>query len=234
MNAYSHVIFRLLDATIGDAGLPLAVREQAAYISASFLSHHNNYRLMAQVSALFNGDKLLHASHRSNGLNENALVPVRRHGPILQAIANDYHVAPTVADFEGHPIELISILDPTIEAGLLGEKIFELHQALVSMERVANEDLARFTRQYGYHYIFRAGLNQYYMTKAVAEKVNFLRQDPRGNEYRAQAQRICYEAMENRPNLNDAEKNIVIRAVNCVPEDAHRFCKSIQPEYADS
>ncbi|KAL4952127.1 hypothetical protein BDW69DRAFT_200961 [Aspergillus filifer] len=223
MNAYSNIIFRLLDATVGNAGLPLTMREQAAYISASFMSHHNSYRLMAQVSALFNGGKLLHASHRASEVNEIADIPVRRHGPILQAIVNDYHVAPTVADFEGHPIELVSLLDPAIETGLLGEKKFELHQTLVSMETSANEDLARYTRQYGYHYVFRAGLNQYYMTKAIAEKVNFLRQDPRGHVYRIQAQRICYEALESRPNLNNVEKNIIVRAVNCIPEDAYQF-----------
>ncbi|KAL4805462.1 hypothetical protein BDV18DRAFT_19402 [Aspergillus unguis] len=223
MNVYSAAIFRLLEATIGNAGLPLALREQAAYISASFASHSNSYRLMAQVSALFNGGKLLHASHRPNGLDDNPQVPVHRHGPILQAIVNDHHVHPAAADFEGRPIELVSILDPDIQAELVGEKAFELHQRLVSLERVANEDLARYTRQYGYHYIFRAGLNQYYMTKAVAEKVNFLRQDPRGNGYRTQAQRLCYEVINQRPNLSDAEKNLVIQAINCVPEDAHRF-----------
>ncbi|OJJ61340.1 hypothetical protein ASPSYDRAFT_824807 [Aspergillus sydowii CBS 593.65] len=223
MNIYCQTIFRLLDQIVGDAGFPLTQREQAAYIAASFASHHNSYRLMAQVSALFNGGKLLHASHRNIGIEGNLEVPVCRHGTIIQAIANDYHVTPTVPDFEGHPIELASILDPAIESRLTGEKVFELHQILVSMERMANEELARYTRQYGYHYIFRAGLNQYYMTKAVAEKVNFLRQDARGHGHQVRAQRLCYQAMEYSPNLSDAEKNIVVCALNCVPEDAHRF-----------
>lgn len=164
MNTYNQAIFRVLDATVADAGLPLTLREQAAYILASFAAHNNSYRLMAQVSALFNGGKLLHSSHRPNGLNDNAQVPVHRHGPILHALVNDNHVIPTAADFEGRPIELISALDPVIEAGLVGEKAFELHQSLVLMERLANEDLARCTRRYGYHYIFRAGLNEYYLT----------------------------------------------------------------------
>ncbi|KAI9374653.1 hypothetical protein BJX61DRAFT_540560 [Aspergillus egyptiacus] len=213
----------LLDSTVRNAGLPLELREQAAYISASFATHNNSYRLMAQVSALFNGGNLLHPSHRIRGLDGNAQPPVRRHGPTLQAVVNDYHVSPTAADFEGHPIELVSLLDPAIQNRLPGAKIFDLHRTLIRMERIANEELARYTQQYGYHYIFRAGLNQYYMTKAVAEKVSFLRQDPRGEEYRVNSQRLCYEAMEHRPNLNDAEKGIVLRLTNCVPEDAHRF-----------
>ncbi|KAL2814388.1 hypothetical protein BDW59DRAFT_167175 [Aspergillus cavernicola] len=223
MDCFSRTIFMFLDATIGNAGLPLELREQAAYISASFASHNNSYRLMAQVSALFNGSNVLHSSHRVGGINGDVLLPVRRHGPILQAIVNDHRVAPTAADFEGRPIELVSILDPAIQTTLEGAKVFKLHQALVVMEKTANEDLARYTRQYGYHHIFRAGLNQYYMTKAVAEKVNFLRQDPRGDAFRVQSQKICYEAMERHPNLNDAEKGIVLQITNCVPEDAHRF-----------
>ncbi|RDW86142.1 putative mating locus protein [Aspergillus mulundensis] len=223
MDAYSQTIFRLLGATIRNADAPLALREQAAYISASFASHQNSYRLMAQVSTLFNGGVILHASHRLLGLGEIAEAPVGRHGPALQAIVTGHRVRPNPADFEGHPIELLSILDPAIQAGLAGEKMFQLHQALVTMERNANEDLARYTRQYGYHYIFRAGLRQYYMTKAVAENVVLLEQDPRGQDYRLLAQRTCYAAIDQRPNMTNVEKEVVIRAINCVPQDAHRF-----------
>jgi hypothetical protein len=164
MDAYRQTIFRLLDSTIRNTELPLELIEQAIYIKASFASHHNLYRLMAQVSALFNGGDLLHRSHRTTELDGVAQAPVCRHGPALQAIMNARHVNPTVADFEGHPIELVSVLNSLFERVLPGEKIFGLHETLISMERTANENLARYTAQYGYHYIFRAGLNQYYMT----------------------------------------------------------------------
>lgn len=62
-------------------------------------------------------------------------------------------------------------------------------------------------------------------SKAVAEKVHFLRQDHRGHRFRNLAQQLCFRAIEYRPNLNDAEKDRIIRAINCYPEDAHRFCK---------
>ncbi|KAL4885005.1 hypothetical protein BJY04DRAFT_157094 [Aspergillus karnatakaensis] len=223
MEAYRQTIFRFLDATIDNAGLPLERREQAIYIKTSFAGHRNMYRLMAQVSALFNGGNLLHASHRVPRLDAPAQALVRRHGPAIQAIVTARRVNPTVADFEGHPIELVSILNPFFERALPGEKIFKLHQTLVAAERAANEHLARLTAHYGYHYIFRTGLNQYYLTKVVAAKVNFLRLDHRGEGNRMLAQRICYEVMDRRPNMTDAEKAHIIRALNCNADEVRRF-----------
>ncbi|KAL3472666.1 hypothetical protein BJX99DRAFT_249531 [Aspergillus californicus] len=220
MDCYALAISMFLNATVGNANTPMERREQAAYILASFASHNNTYRLMAQVSALFNGCTVLHSSHQIDG---NAELPVRRHGRVLQALVNDHRIAATPADFEGHPIELVSALDPALANALGGANKFALHQALIASETAANEDFARYTRQYGYHHIFRAGLKQYYMTKAVAEKVNFFREDRRGQQYRTGAQMYCYRALDQRPTLNDIEKAVVVQAINCAPEDAQRL-----------
>ncbi|KAL2793306.1 hypothetical protein BJX66DRAFT_338910 [Aspergillus keveii] len=220
---YAAIIFRLLDDTIANANVPLGVREQATYVKVSYTTHRNTYRLMAQTSVIFNGGNVLHPSHGNQGPNGNAHLPVYRLGGVIRAIAMDHQVTPGPGDYEGHPIELLSILDPAIQNGLPGERIFDLHRYLIAMERVANEHLARLTRQYGYHYILRAGLEEYYMTKAVAEAVIFLRADRRGVAYRVRAQRACYEAMEETPTLTDQRKAEVINFVNCAPEDAHRF-----------
>ncbi|KAL4980556.1 hypothetical protein BDW66DRAFT_147484 [Aspergillus desertorum] len=119
---------------------------------------------MAQVSALFNGGKVLYASHRSIGLDRNAEALISRLAPTVQAIVNDRLVGPTAADFGGRPIELLTILGlDIIVAGLAGEIVFKLHQAFV-LERNVNEDSVYYTRQYGYRHIFRAGLGEYYMT----------------------------------------------------------------------
>ncbi|KKK24904.1 hypothetical protein ARAM_000111 [Aspergillus rambellii] len=228
MDPFTRALLSFLETSIGNANLSPEQREQAAYIKASFPVHGNSYRLMAQIAALFNGQVLIHPSHRGNGLKEGGQMPVCRDAKYLQAIVNDYHVTPTISDFEGHPIELMSILEPDIEAMVEGAERFKFHQALLKMEKKANEDLARYTKKYGYHFILRAGLKQYYLTKTVAENINFLRQDPRGDQSRMEAQKICYEAMDDHPHLSDREKTILVQATNCVPEDAHQFWSWIE------
>ncbi|KAL2853879.1 hypothetical protein BJY01DRAFT_243873 [Aspergillus pseudoustus] len=222
-NIYAAAILRLLDTTTADVNHPLELREQATYIKASYTTHRDTYRLMAQVSALFNSGNLLHPSHRTQAPDGNAHLPVQRLGPVLHAIGTVHGVSPDVPDFEGHPIELFSKLDPAIRNAAVGLTRYHLDRHLIALERVANEHLARLTRQYGYHYIFRAGLTQYYQTKAVADCLIFLRRDHRGVAYRVNAQRLCYEALEQFPTLTAREKNWLIAFVRAAPEDVHRF-----------
>lgn len=157
-------LLKFLEAVSQDAGLTPQKREVATYIRLSFGTHKNTYRLMAQVSELVAGELQIPQSHRANGATEDGVDAVRLNSRYLQAIINDFRVTPTIADLEGHAIEIISVLDPTIERSLKGENRFRFHKAILAMEKMANEDLARCTRKYGYHYIFRAGLQQYYMT----------------------------------------------------------------------
>lgn len=119
---------------------------------------------MAQISALSNGEMVINTSHRTRSITEDRHVPVSRFGVCLQALMTDFCITPTVPDFEGHPIELYSILDPIVENWISGEQEFEFHRTLLSMENRANEHLAHLTKKYGYHFIFRIGLQQYYMT----------------------------------------------------------------------
>ncbi|OJJ34230.1 hypothetical protein ASPWEDRAFT_567393 [Aspergillus wentii DTO 134E9] len=226
MDQYGNALLRYLGTMARDARFSSEQREQATYMAISFLTHKNTCRLMAQISALTSDEMTIYPSHRVGA--DDSESPVRRHGKYLQAIMTDFRIIPTIADFEGHPIELISILDPAIENSLKGEKKFRFHQELLSMEKKANDDLARCTKQYGYHYIFRAGLQQYYMTKAVVERINFWRPDHRGDEYRVHAQKLCYEAMEMRVILNTAEKRILVQATACLPDDALKFWKWLE------
>ncbi|KAE8321091.1 hypothetical protein BDV39DRAFT_212734 [Aspergillus sergii] len=223
MSTLCKVLLRLLRAIAHDACLSSEQREQAIYIGVSFLAHKNTCRLMAQVSGLIKGEVIINPCHRVIGASEHTKTLAHRHGKYLRAVMTDFRIAPTIADFEGHPIELVSILDPAVENSLPGEKRFQLHEDLISMEKKANEDLIRCTEDYGYHYIFRAGLQEYYMTKTVVENVNFWRPDPRGNDYRVHIQKLCYEAMETRLRLNDAEKRALVQATDCNMEDAYKF-----------
>lgn len=142
---------------------PPAERNGANYILATYSQHRNVYRLMAQVSALCNGETVLHVSHNArSGAGDNSLVT--RFGQCLQALMTDFRIRPTIADFEGHPIELYSALDPTIHRMIGSDKKFQFHRALLAMEKRANEHLAHLTQKYGYHFIFRIGLKQFYMT----------------------------------------------------------------------
>ncbi|KAL1998213.1 hypothetical protein VTN02DRAFT_6633 [Thermoascus thermophilus] len=224
MDPYSAILLQWLQGMAADANLRPAKRMKASYIVTSFHTHRNTIRLMAQVSALSRGALEIPACHLIAPATELPQNAVNRHGQLLQAIVADFGIIPTLADFEGHPIELISILPPDIEDVLDGDKRLELHKTILHMERVANAKLNECTDKYGYHYIFRAGIRQYYMTKAVVEHVNFLRPDPRGEEYRAFAQNLCYEAIEKYPCLNSTEKRMIILAIRCFPQDALGFC----------
>jgi hypothetical protein len=164
MDPFSVALLKFLEAVSQDAGLTPQKREVATYVRLSFGAHKNAYRLMAQVSEFVAGELRIHSSHRANGTTEDGVDAVHLNSRYLQAIVSDFQVTPTIADLEGHPIELISVLDPAIERSLKGENRFRFHKAILAMEKAANEDLARCTRKYGYHYIFRAGLQQYYMT----------------------------------------------------------------------
>ena len=104
---------------------------------------------MAQISALSNGEMVLHLPHRARALPEGKDSPVHHFGFYLHALMADFHFIPTVADFEGHPIELYSILDPAVQGWVSGEQEFEFHRALLAMERRANEHLAHLTQKYG-------------------------------------------------------------------------------------
>lgn len=118
---------------------------------------------MAQVLALSRGALEIPACHRIAPATELPQNAVNRHGQLLQAILTDFGIIPTLADFEGHSIELISTLPPDIEDVLDGDKRLELHKTILDMERVANAKLNECTDKYGYHYVFRAGIRQYYM-----------------------------------------------------------------------
>jgi hypothetical protein len=164
MSTPCNALLKLVGAIAHEAGLSTDRREMAIYIGASFLTHKNTCRLMAQVSALIRGGIFINPSHRVDGTSEDVETLVHRHAKYLQVVMTDFCITPTIADLEGHPIELISVLDPAIENSLRGEKRFQFHQALLDMERKANEDLIKCTREYGYHYIFRTGLQEYYLT----------------------------------------------------------------------
>ncbi|PYI02146.1 putative mating locus protein [Aspergillus sclerotiicarbonarius CBS 121057] len=223
MELIVNTLLQFLDGMAGNAKHAAQLREKASYISASFCVHKNVGRLMAQITALTKGEKLIYPSHRSYGSTKSTKTPVCRHRKYLQAIIADYRVKPSIADIKGRPIQFIGILDPAIEKLVQGEYLFEFHHALVYAEKKANEDLAILAKVYGYHYIFRIGLMEYYMAKTVIENINFLRPDYRGDAYRVCAQTCFYDAMDKHLNLNATEKELIVRAVDCRSEDAHRF-----------
>ncbi|PWY67506.1 hypothetical protein BO70DRAFT_400540 [Aspergillus heteromorphus CBS 117.55] len=221
--AVTEILLRTLDGIAGDAGKAPELREKAMYVSAAFRKHRNVTRLMAQVTALNRDEELIHPSHRIHGATEAAETRVGRYGNFLQAIMTDHNIKPSVADIEGHPIQLINSLDPEIEHVLKDNDLFRFHQALLRAEKKANDDLAKATKDFGYHWVFRVGLKEYYLTKTIVEKVNFIRPDYRGDAYRAHTQACCYDVMERRVRLNDAEKQLIVRLMGCQPADAHRF-----------
>ncbi|PLB51677.1 putative mating locus protein [Aspergillus steynii IBT 23096] len=216
-------IMRYLSRVSQDESMSPDLREQATYIGVAYQSHRNMCRLVAQVSVFTRGEFMIHPSHRVNLLGENLDTAVRRHAKEVLNAISDHHTVPSLGDLEGHPIELYSILDARIERAMTGENRILFHQELLINEKKANGDLTRIIRKFGYHYIFRAGLQEYYMTKTVAAMVNFFRPDGRGDEFRISTQQTCYNFLEARLRLSPEEKANLIQRTRCFPEDAHKF-----------
>lgn len=139
-------------------------RNKALYIAASFNVHRNSTRLMAQIAEFATGDTDFFHCHRIGRTTEMVEKAVDRHIERLQSVVAEFGAIPNVADFEGHAIELISTLPDGIENLLDTEKKLEFHRDLLHLETEANKTLDEYTSRYGYHYIFRAGLRNYYMT----------------------------------------------------------------------
>ncbi|RHZ70536.1 hypothetical protein CDV55_106444 [Aspergillus turcosus] len=217
------VLLWYLGTVADNARYPPDLRNKATHIIVSFMRHGNAYRLMAQATELARGELVMYPFQRVNNIPRNLGLPVRRFGRNIHAITTAFGIIPTNADYEGHPIELISILDPAVEGRMNDNQRLAFHQALLVKERQANADLTRCVQRYGYHYIFRAGLQQYYMTKTVVEMLNFWTPDPRGNAYRVRVQHICYAAIERRLRLSNLEKTLLIRNTRSLPNDALRF-----------
>lgn len=158
------VLLWYLGTVADDARYPPDLRNKATHIIVSFMRHRNAYRLLAQATELARGELVMYPFQQVGNIPRNIGLPVRRFSQNIRAITTAFGIIPTNEDNEGHPIELISILDPAIEASMNDNQKFEFHRLLLVKERQANADLARSVQRYGYHYIFRAGLQQYYMT----------------------------------------------------------------------
>ncbi|PLB39313.1 putative mating locus protein [Aspergillus candidus] len=196
-------------------------RELAMFLCISYNFHRNVNLLVAQASALAQGKNFIHSSHRVQDPN----TAVYRHGISVQNLMNEHGIFPNLSDLDGRPISLLHMASSSIEPALNGPAKMIFYDNLLAMERKANEDLARCVEKYGYHYIFKVGLQEYYVSKLVTEHVTFWRRHPLGDEHRARAQRICYEFAERRLRLNASEKQILIQITHSVPEDANKFCK---------
>ncbi|PYI30751.1 putative mating locus protein, partial [Aspergillus indologenus CBS 114.80] len=232
MAVETKVLLRVIDELRADASLDYQTRQRAAYISASFSVHANKFRLMAQAAALDAGEFEIPSPHLIHNPDENTKTLVQLHGKNLQAVMSEYDVKPGIGDFEGHPVNLFGMLDGDIDTILEGEKLAKFHRALLRAETNANNDLARATKKYGYHYIFRVGLSHYYLAKTIAEHVNFWKTDDRGVAYGAQTQALCYRAMERRICLNGNEKSFIVRMTKSRPEDARRFWSFLEHQRA--
>jgi hypothetical protein len=158
------VLLWYLGTVADNARYPPDLRDKATHIIVSFMRHRNAYRLLAQASELARGELVMYPFQQAGNIPRNIGLPVRRFSQNIRAITTAFGIIPTNADYEGQPIELISILDPAVEGNMNDNQKLQFHRALLVKERQANADLARCVQRYGYHYIFRAGLQQYYMT----------------------------------------------------------------------
>lgn len=157
-------IMKYLSRVSQDDSFDAELREQATYIGVSYQSHKSLPRLVAHLHVFLKGEFRIHPSHRVNLLGENLDTAVRRHAKDVLNAISDYNIVPSLADLEGHPIELYSICDARVERSLNNDNRILFHGELLINEKKANDDLTRVIRKFGYHPIFRAGLQEYYMT----------------------------------------------------------------------
>lgn len=151
-----------LRATQKDSSKPPSRRMQAFYIMDFYEHNRNDYHLMAQVHAMCRGELFLPRpiAYNPDWQPSNLAQRCARH---VEDTVLRFEAIPTLADFEGHPIKLLNRFPKSIETSLEGEARFQMHRAMVAYERLAEEQLARLVKMYGYHYILHAGLRQFFM-----------------------------------------------------------------------
>lgn len=169
MEAQGESLMRFLWEVSRNQEIPYEQRDGATYVAVLFIAHRNAPRLMAQVSALLRGERVIQTSYDVGSVAQNNATsqcnqPTRRYGGQLHAAIAQFNIVPSPADFEGHPLKLANNLERGLEDGMNNMGKVKLHQTLSGFEQGANRDLSNLVARYGYHYIFRFGLGQYYMT----------------------------------------------------------------------
>lgn len=169
MEAQGESLLRFLWQVSRNQEIPYDQREGATYVAVLFLAHRNTPRLMAQVSALLRGEQVIQTSFDAGTVAQNNAISqctqlARRYGGQLYATIAQFNIIPSLGDFEGHPLKLANNLERGLEDGMNNMSKVKLHQALSGFQQGANRDLSNLVARYGYHYIFRLGLGQYYMT----------------------------------------------------------------------
>lgn len=152
-----------LRVTQKDSSKSPSRRLQAFYILDFYEKYRNEYHLMAQVLAMCRDELFLPRplAYNPNWKPSNLVTRCARH---IEDTVLRFGAIPIVADFQGHPIKLLSTFPKPIESSLDAETRFKMHRAMVSYERLAEAQLVRLVKKYGYHYIFHAGLREYFMT----------------------------------------------------------------------
>jgi hypothetical protein len=158
------VLVSWLRRVAGDPNKPEGKRQKALYVISCYEVHCHPIRLMAHILELTRGNYDLPKSGRIGKILTDADAPVVRHSKEIQKAVADFQVTFTAADFEGHPVEIVSIIPRHIENALEGENALKLHEKVLLYEKCADMQIARYVAKFGYHPIFRAGLRHYYMT----------------------------------------------------------------------
>ncbi|KAL1973713.1 hypothetical protein VTN31DRAFT_5273 [Thermomyces dupontii] len=198
-------------------------RMKALYILSSFEQHGNVWRLMAQSLALARGE--LSAPHSISHILGSYSGPgtlVYRCSPTIENIINNFDVNPDMGDFQCQPVELFNVIPLSFEEDLDGETRFKMHLKVLEYEALATSRLVEYAKRYGYHYIFRAGLRQYYLTKLVCDFHSFIRKDVRGEAFQKFAQAVILDALNDKPNLNQEELQTLVDNANAYPYDILR------------
>lgn len=164
------ILLTFLDQAAQNRNIPYEQRDGALYVATAFRAHRNTSRLILQLDALLRGERVIEirpqiqAVVRNNAFTWCDKTVVERYGNYLHEAIIDFNIVPSVADFEGHPIKLIDILAQGIENSLDDAETTKIHQDLTAIDRMANNHLFQLAGRYGYHYIFRVGLVQYFLT----------------------------------------------------------------------
>lgn len=164
------ILLTFLDQVAQNRKIHYEQRDSAVYIATAFRAHRDTSRLIFQLDALLRGERVIEIRPRIKEVVQNNAVTwcdktvVQRYGSYLHAVIIEFNIVPTVADFEGHPIKLSDTLAQGIEDSLDDATATKVHQHLIAVDRMANNHLFQLAGRYGYHYIFRVGVLQYFLT----------------------------------------------------------------------
>ncbi|KAK2878240.1 hypothetical protein FQN49_001041 [Arthroderma sp. PD_2] len=217
----------------------LAMEAQKAYETKSRRLHNDfaNFLNCACPKAESTNAQLEthHIPPRNQAEVTNQNPPRCDHFSNLNQLLKLHNIQPAVSDFFQEPLTLSGKVEiPELEGEVKDENgqssdnhrsIF--HHYINLLQDEANFYLLQQIDCHGPETVYRSAFREYFTGEVTNMMETYWRPDPRGQLIRHQAHELCYQAINEVPFLETAERNLLMRTTGCFPQDTMAFWTSI-------